>query len=239
MKTVIFFTLLLFVFASCETNKGKEQHTVILIDITEETGVVPNKDELLAFAELEADIDGKYFCYTFINEQRHNVRHGVLISSAQDDFFYDELSRIQVVEQYKNNIDSLLCCLDTVTFGRPQSQIFRRILEESRFLMAQHGDSPTLIVYSDLVENSSFFSLQHERDRRLLLQPDKLQVHFEEKFSIGKTESFRGLHIEIHHVPNRENEETFEAFLLLYERVFESRGAEVTHTVSKITNAGS
>lgn len=239
MKTVIFCITMLFVFESCDTKKGKEHHTVILIDITEDSGRMPEKEELLRFAELEENIDGKYYCYTLINENRHNVRHGVLISSVEEDFFYDELSRIQVVEDYEKNIDSLLCCLDTVAFGRPQSQIFKRIVEESRFLMAQTSDSRKLIVYSDLEENSSFFSLRHERDRRLLLAPDKLQVHFEEKFSIGKAESFRGLHIEIHHVPNRENEETFEAFLLLYERVFESRGAVVTHTVSKLTNAGS
>ena len=207
----------------------------VLIDTTEEDSYKPTAEVIKPHAILPEREASMYFSIMPINDLAYNTHNGVFISRADVGVFYDELSRKIVVDDFHDKVDSLLHYLDTLHYGTNQSTIFRSIVGEARFLMKQECDQRKLAVYSDLEENSSFFSLKNRSHRKLLDDSERLQEFFEDQYNLGEDESFEGLIIEIYHVPTFQTERSFDAFLELYRDIFEPRGATVTHELSIIT----
>lgn len=232
MKTLL--ALCIILFAGCESRDVTTHYTTVMIDCTEEDGYRPKAREIKPHSVLHKRENGMYFSIIPINNLAYNTHNGVTISQADIGLNYDELSRKMVVDDYNLKIDSLLNQIDSMRFGTNQSQIFRSVVSEARFLMKQECQERKIVCYSDLEENSSFFSLKNQSHQKLMSQPKSLQDLFEKEYSIGENESFEGLKIEIHHLPNHQKEEDFDVFLKLYQDIFESRGARVTHELSNL-----
>jgi hypothetical protein len=231
----IYVMMCILLFVGCTTEEPTVQYTTVLIDTTESNGYKPSAEELQKEAILKQKIDSKYFSIQVINDLGHNIKRGVFISPAETGVFYDELTRNMVVDDYYQKVDSLLLNLDSLKFGTNHSQIFRAVLGEARFLM-EHKAERKLIIYSDLQENSSAFSVRNSSHKKLLKNLDQMVLHFEEQFDLKKDESFKGLSIQIHHVPTSDTEQSFDVFLAMYTLIFESRGASVSHELSIIEN---
>lgn len=233
MKTLL--TLCLILLVSCTGNNAKSYFTTVMIDCSEENGYRPTAEVVRPHAILPERKSGIYFSILPINDLAHNTHNGVMITRADIGVSYDDMSRKVVVDDYHLKVDSLLANLDSMPFGTDYSQIFRAIVTEARFLMKQDCDERKIVCYSDLEENSSFFSLRNRAHKKLMDDPEKIQSFFEEQYHLDVDESFEGLKIEIHHVPTYEKERSFDVFLQLYRDIFESRGATVSHELSIIT----
>lgn len=234
MKTT-FFLLSLVLLAACSQSTPTTYYTTVMIDCTETDGYKPSAEVLRAHAILPEQRAGKYFSIIPINDLAFNQHNGVFITRSDVGISYDEMSRKVVVTDYENKVDSLLMELDKLHFGTNHSQIFRAMLTEARFLMKQECDYKTMICYTDLEENSPFFSLGNRAHRSLMDDPSALQAFFEAQYNLSEDESFEGLTIEIHYIPSFKNERSFDVFFELYKNIFESRGATVRHEVSVIT----
>ncbi len=229
---IIFLSLC--VIAACSSEPPRRIYTTILVDQTSEDGQRVTSDMVKSYAQLPELTASMYFSIMPLNESVYNQHYGVYISVADVGLGYDEMSRKSVVDDYYEKVDSLLTGLDTLTYGRPKSTLFRAVLAEARFLMEQDCDERKLIIFSDLEENNEFFSYQKPAHQKMLRNPELLTAHFEGLFELSVDESFEGLVIEIHHVPSQESEAVFESFLNLYIAVFGSRGAVVKHEFSTI-----
>ena len=235
MKTTILIVCLALM-SACTKKNPKSYYTTVMIDLTESDGYRPTADVIRPHALLPERESGMYFSILPINDLAHNSHNGVLISRADIGIGYDDMTRKLVVDDYTGKVDSLLANLHTLSYGADHSQIFRALVTEARFLMTQECDERKIICYSDMEENSPFFSIRNRAHRKMMDNPEVLQEFFEAQYDIGDDESFEGLRIEIHHIPNFEHERSFDVFLKLYQDIFESRGATVTHEVSIITH---
>lgn len=234
MKTALSIFCLAFLY-SCKSNNADTFYTTVMIDLSEQDGNRPSAKIIKNHAVLPERESGMYFSILPINDLAHNTHKGVMITKANTGINYDEMSRKLLVDDYNQKVDQLLTSLDSLKYGTEHSQIFRAILTEARFLMKQKCDVRTIICYSDLEENSPLFSIHNKEHRKLMDTSQVLQSYFEQQYNLGENESFKGLTIEIHHIPSFEHEQNFDAFLKLYKDIFESRGAKISHELSTIT----
>lgn len=234
MKTVMMIMCMALVCA-CTSKEAKAYYTTVMLDLTEEDAYRPQADVVKPHAALPERKAGKYFSILPINDLAHNMHNGVMITRADVGISYDEMSRKLVVDDYTRKVDSLLHNLDSLQYGTDHSKIFRAIVTEARFLMKQDCDVRKIVCYSDLEENSDFFSLRNRAHRKMMDDPEAMVKYFETQYNLEEDESFDGLIIEIYHVPGYETERSFDVFLQLYSDIFESHGATVSHELSIIT----
>lgn len=220
---------------ACTPKEAKTYYTTVMLDLTEEDGFRPKASDIKPHAVLPERTAGKYFSILPINDLAHNSHNGVMVTRADVGISYDDMTRKLVVEDYEGKVDSLLHNLDSLHYGTDHSKIFRAIVTEARFLMKQDCDERKIVCYSDLEENSDFFSLRNRAHRKMMDDPETLVEYFETQYDIEEDESFESLIIEIYHVPSYETERSFDVFIELYKEIFEKRGATITHELSIIT----
>lgn len=225
---------------ACAPEPTKTYATSVMVDITpEQDGYLPTKEEVLKYAQLNDKTDGKRFSLVPLTDLKSNEHFGVSIDPANLGMNYDEWSRNTDVEKYLRRVDSLLFYLDSFQFGRDHSAVFPAVLEEAREIMSFTCDERRIVIFSDLDENNTKFSLSNRAHKKLMADPDALRGHFESVYGVKDADSFKGLIIEIHHVSTYRKEPSFAIYLELYKAVFESRGATVKHQLLKIKKVSS
>ncbi|GAB5417047.1 MAG: hypothetical protein Crog4KO_19130 [Crocinitomicaceae bacterium] len=238
MKAIILFVCLATIVA-CTPEPTTMYATSVMVDVTEEDGYRPTKEEVSKYAELNDRSDGKRFSLVPITDLKSNTHFGVSIDPAYLGMNYDEMSRKSDLEKYVTRVDSLLIQLDSFQYGRDHSAVFPAVLDEAREIMSYKADERRIIIYSDLDENNAKFSLSNRAHKKLIGDPEALRLHFESVYGVTETDSFRGLVIEIHHVSTYQKETHFMVYMDLYKAVFESRGATVKHQLLSIKTASS
>lgn len=218
---------------ACSNQEPQAHYVSVMIDVTDSEAPIVSKEQIKQHAFLNDVNASVEFSISTIDELAYTKRHSVFISKAETGVFYDEVSRKAVLSDYLKHVDTLLMYMEDISYGRNYSNIFGAVVKEVRLSMQKDVDSRTIHIYSDLIENSRFFSLSNRSHRKLLGKPEALRSFFEEEFMLKENESFEGVEIIIYHFPTRETESDFEQFLELYKSVFESRGTIVTHQLTQ------
>ena len=223
MKRILF--VLVLVCTACSTEPIKINKSVI-IDITDPDAVRIPASVIKPLSEPVHEEDGILFSLKFIDEGGYNNVSSVDLPVANTGMMYDRRLRLQLLNEYSLHIDTLLIPCDTISYGRPLSNVFGSALEEMKRLASLNGGECHL--FSDLFENSSYFSLQNKGHLTMLQDHDQLVAYFHSGYDFEGC-NLDGVSLIIHHQPRVRDEVEFKQFYDLYKTIFESLGADVSH----------
>lgn len=147
---------------------------------------------------------------------------------------HNELERNHDRDRYYADIDSALTLLDTATKSRPASYIFSVIAREVN-VAADHNTPTTLVINSDLMENSPLASFYNPTTfAQLQANPQSFADTFTVQYPLT---DLSGMHVYLIFEPHTQAESiAFEATTKLYTLIFESHGATVTVGANLITH---
>lgn len=224
MKRIIF--LFALTLASC-SSAPETHHISVMVDTTDPEATRIHSQEVKQIAEPKNEEDGITFSFAFIDNKQYHDRSNLELPAAQTGAFYDRRCRLSMLDDYDHYLDTLLLPLETVEYGTPNSNVFSQVLDEMKRLSTCSG-TKELHLFSDLQENSRFFSLQNRAHMKLLEDHDKLVEYFQLQFDFDNCD-LSGVKLIIHHQPGIRSETQFKQFFDCYTALFENCGAEVIH----------
>ncbi len=230
MKKLIIIFLVLFM--GCEEYHPTTKYLSTIIDLTEEDSYKPSAKEVLSYLENEHSSDGIELSLRYVGETRYAEKYQFVLPTGETGWFSNEdtrrTKRRMLLENFKDTLSSYENRLSL------RSEIFRLTVEEVNRLSMTDRRS-TLLLFSDLKEHSSLFSVYDKRQvRQLYKSPKLLAQKFSKDVSVAKDLS--GITIHILYQPKLKDDQLFTALVALYRAVFEPRGASVkvskTHKIS-------
>ena len=218
------FALILFIlFLGCEEYHPTTKYLSTIIDLTEEDSYKPSAKEVLPYLEEGHSSDGIELSLRYVGETRYAEKYQFVLPIGETGWFSNEDTRRtkkrMLLQSFKDTLSNYQNRLSL------RSEIFRLTVEEVNRLAMSNSRS-TLLLYSDLKEHSSLFSVYDKRQIKLLYKSPKLLAqNFSKKVPIAKDLS--GITIHILHQPKLKDDRLFTALVALYRAVFEPRGASV------------
>lgn len=169
MKQRIIFAFTLLCIAGCDTqpNTGKETSVAISVlpDFTDKRGLWPTPGPILSVFDFKSNSnEAAQLHLRPITDKRFNADYVVPIPSGtapdankDDDPQYRNRCIVSFYDSVQNAFATMYRKLDTTReFGN--SEIFVAIADELHWLEASHTTKKVLLVYSNLIENSSLLS---------------------------------------------------------------------------------
>ena len=219
-KLVIILSVL---FTGCEEYHPTTKHLSTIIDLTEEDSYKPSTKEVLSYLEKGHSSDGIELSLRYVGETRYAEKYEFVLPTGETGWFSNEDTRRTKRRMLLQSFNDTLSSYQRELSSR--SEIFRLVAEEAKRL-SKTGCSGSLLVYSDLKEHSSLFSVYDKRQvKQLYKSPKLLAQNFSKKVPMAKDLS--GITIHILYQPKLEEDQLFTALVALYRAVFEPRGALV------------
>lgn len=231
-RLIILLTLLL---ASCSV-EPVTHHISVLVDVTDPEATRIHSHEVKRITEPKNEEDGITLSFAFIDDKQYHDRSTLELPVAQTGAFYDRRCRLAMLDDYNYYVDSLFLTLETVRYGTTNSNVFSQVLEEMKRLATCSG-TKELHLFSDLQENSRFFSLQNRAHMKLLEDHDKLVEYFELQFDLEDCD-LSEVELYIHHQPGIRSETQFKQFFDCYTTLLENCGAKVSHQQTSTNTIG-
>mgnify|MGYP001446102737 CR=1 FL=1 len=237
MKTITTYIGLIFILSaiSCEDfNKGSSKYETmvmsVLEDITEPDFIAsPDPNIIIDRFDLGNDIwKSAHFRYRKISQLDYTPLDEIVLPLGNE-LFENSLLRNKKVSSFKNRIIEVVT-KEKDTFLQTHSSIFNPILRELQALSKLTADRKELIVFSDLKENSNFYSWYLSRDYKILNENPDLVV---EKFLQQVPQDFdvSGVSLQIIYIPyDAKDNQEFMKLVKVYKEVF--RRLKIPLTIS-------
>ncbi len=230
MKKLVIILLVLFI--GCEEYHPTTKHLSTIIDLTEEDSYKPSAKEVLSYLENGHSSDGVELSLRYVGETRYAEKYQFILPTGETGWFSNEDTRRTKRRMLLQSFNDTLSSYENRLSLR--SEVFRLVTQETNRLSKLSG-SRSILLYSDLKEHSSLFSVYDKRQvKQLYKSPKLLAQNFSKKVPIAKDLS--GITIHILYQPKLQEDQLFTALVALYRAVFESRGASVkvskTHKIS-------
>ena len=227
--------ILLFIIRSPYYDKESTMVESVLIDQTDTFLAIPNVGEVFAPLHIEENkwksIDLRIqtisnFDYNTVSSLHLEPRLIILSNPAERD---------HEIEFFKHKSDSVIENIKHEEYGKTKSSIYRIIISEANRLSVINAKIKSIIVYSDLLENSSIFSIYNADSRALLKSdPDQVKKLFEQVIRPGNLQG-----ISVHFIFKPKSDMDNEYFLLtstLFKSILEGAGAKVSIGANLIEN---
>lgn len=225
----LFFFFLALIVAGCGA-PTTDQHS-ILVDITTPGAEMPDSTSIKNSLAIQEDKwAGTSFALATISDVGYNPKCECKIAPASS--LLDNLvERNHEVRQFWNCYRSAWKLLND-TLGREHSSVFQPIVYELELLLGSPATTKNLVVYSDLQEHSSVFSVHDPQDFALLKKnPKAVLERLEAKTPIPS--SLAGITIQFIYRPlHPDDDERFSLMANLLRDAFVAHGATVTISTS-------
>lgn len=166
MKTITLFLLAIGIM-SCEPQEASNINISVMEDITErDFKLSPSSESILPLYDFNNDMwKGAKFRYSVLSSINFNEQYNCSLPS-ETSLLGNEPQRKHLVKSFKNNVRFIL---DSSQHQNTESYsaIWEPIVKEMKSLQGKEI-SYTLYIYSDLLENSSWFSFYRKKDQRKL-----------------------------------------------------------------------
>lgn len=211
----------------CANETPSTNHVIsIAVDLSEVDSFRPKVDAVLERLESDNIFDGIELSYIPIKDTRYTERLTFVLSQSASDWSSNEDTRRTLRRQLFQRFGDTLAKYSAGTTPLRYSIIFGTVVSELNELATRQGKRK-LIVVSDLKEHNSIFSIYDPKQaRQLLKHPDKVRERFEAVAPLA--DELSGVHLEIIHSPNPEDEQLFSAMVALYRSCIESRGGTLS-----------
>jgi hypothetical protein len=198
----------------------------VLVDKTDTMQSLPDPLKMDGLYDFTSDIwNGAYFSYAPITDVDFNQRQSVVLSS--DNLWSgNELKRKREIEKYLKAMDSILEQSGEIKAGRLHSSIYRTVINELARMQTEQVDKRTLLIYSDLQENSDLYNIYTSQGiDKLLSRPEQVKAIFEKAIPIP---DLKGIKIYILFEPKtQEDNRVFNSMSSIYKNILAAHGATV------------
>jgi len=228
MKKLAFSMLVgLAILSGCQPPKETQAEVSILIDITGSNGHseidITTNDVLEIFNLNKNPFNyGKFRISTLTETHLAKIDQAKLrpVKSMSE---YNQYSRESEIKKFQKTVDDLLTEYKNLENGKQASSIFIPLSKELRKLSRSNAQRKVLIVYTDLFENSSFYSSYSDND--FSQNPAKLTKILMQNAPLSN--DLDGVEIFIIYNPVLGTDSQFLAISKWYKKLLEKRNAEV------------
>jgi len=198
---------------------------VVLRDITDKHLAQPDADKILSLYNLENKWNGAVFHFTDLTNVSYN-QETVAKLEARNEWLSNELDRDKEIKNFKNNISEIITNYEKEDIGKDNSAVYEPIAHELNSLSQSSFQNKTMLIYSDLMENTNEMSFYDSRKLCLLKSnPELISKYFE---TIVPLQNLKGIKIYILFQPDGiAQDEQFRIVSGFYKKLFEAKGANV------------
>jgi hypothetical protein len=240
MKPTTFFTsfvliVTVIVLGACANmNRRTSTEYSVLRDLTDSTKAMPDEDVLLTDLGIDTNIwNGINFNFFNISDVSYTPHWRISLGTGGDRLASSEFTRKREIVAFKAKLTALLDSARSDTTGREHSSIYLPMAEELTRLANSNADRRVLIVYSDLMENTSGLSFYNYKTfAQIDSGPDKIKSKFLAK---AKLPDLTGVEIRFIYEPkNAKADNDFRRVSNFFRRMFEEQGAKVSISANLI-----
>jgi hypothetical protein len=218
--------IVLTVINACIRQNNTTTEIDVLYDVTDAQLSQPDVEEILSLYDLQNKWDGAVFRFAKLTDVSYNQLAEAILE-AKNEWLSNELERDKEIKNFKNEVAKIIANSETGTIGKSSSSIYLPIARELNELSKSKADKRVLVVYSDLMENTSDLSFYRKRDFELLKSnPDQVRKKLEKLTVLN---SLTGIEIYFIYQPSEtKGDQSFQTVTNFYKKLFEDKGAKVT-----------
>jgi hypothetical protein len=228
--TVIIMLMTVTLIVACTTQSPADTEVVVLRDITDKHLAQPDTNEILSLYELESKWNGGVFRISDLSNVSFNQAIETKLE-ARNEWLSNELDRDKEIKKFKNKVSEIIINNEKDSIGKESSSIYLPIARELNKLSAGKMQKRVLLIYSDLMENTSGMSFYDKQKLSLLkTNPDSITKYFDSQLKLKNLDE-----ITIYMVYKPADEQADEEYKIVsgfYKNLFESKGAKVEITAS-------
>ena len=167
-QLIILFFVFLIICSSCNEEKATNTHICVLIDVSDErfkkenyvSENIPKLLTLMNLNEQSGGFSGGEIKLSLINEVSDAKSKIIKIETGETGLMGENpLNRKDQVTKFYSNLEtSFTEILDKANWGTDASKIYQKVTRELIKMKKSEADQKYLIIYSDMLENSSLFS---------------------------------------------------------------------------------
>lgn len=243
MKTFIILTLALlttlasvYVIQKSVSKLPTTTEVTVMRDITDTLVSEPNLDDIKVIYNLESSPwNGAVFRFVDITDVTYNHTYEKRIM-PENEWMGNEFDRSKKVKEFYKDIAQILDTTLPKTKGKKKSSIYLPIVTELNRLKESTSDNKTLLIYSDLTENTNTFSFYDKNNIEKLRTNDKSTEDY--FLNLTPLHDLEGVRIFLIYQPkNHKSDEDFTLIATFFKTQFEKKGAIVQITAN-ITGNG-
>ena len=236
MKTtysIIIVLTAMLLLAGCTKINFKPQTTEVseIVDITDPLIAKPKPDDSVALFNLNNNIwEGGVFRLMYITNVSYNPMFETKID-AENEWLGNKFQRAIKVKKFYSDINQIISGATMQETCKDNSAVYFPIASELNRLSQSTADKKFLLVYSDLMENTSTMSFYDSKNLELIkTNPDKIKQYFDSQMKLS---NLSGITVYLIYQPkNTMDDEQYRIVSNFYENLLESKGAVVQITAS-------
>jgi len=232
MKQYIHTMVLGLIISACTNSENTSTVISVLEDTTEINFVAkPNAENTISLFGFDADLwRGATFRYGRINSLVHNSRDLVFVQQ-ENALLGNEIDRRRLVSDFKKGVQLVVDKPKDSSMYK-HSSIWLPILEELKVLQKNYTDDITLWVFSDLQENTKWFSVFNVADIHLLKHQRDAVVDLFLSKSEGMKPSNAIKVVVVYQPRTIAEDELFQKLKQLYLELFSKLGISIRFTAN-------
>lgn len=234
MKTtaIILLTSLVVLIAACSTSKPHTTTIVAgLVDVTDKNIVRPDAVSIIKLYGFDKDKwNGGSFRFSAVTRVSLNPREYSDIGEANQ-WLSNDFQRDDEIKIFQKGVVDIIEKVEQTEVGQSNSSIYLPLANELNSLSKSNADRKILLVYSDLMEHTSFLSFYNKTDlARLVKYPESLADQLEK---LQALDDLSGIEVYLIYQPaDSKSDAIFQLVSGFYKKLLEERGAKVTITAS-------
>ena len=179
-----------------EVDELASEYVTEMVDFTDKPSYNLSSDEVLSLFS-DNEMSAKHYRLRQIS----NVDHGMVLSVHLPPFnpeVENDVNRRKTNLLFRTRVDSAYQTFQNSSFGLPHSSIGRAFIEEARLLSKVNGDRKTIVLRSDLMENTPDLSFY---DKGVLQSVQNRDDRYWNSFTMFEDISFAGIRVVVIHSP--------------------------------------
>jgi len=229
MKTTIAIIILIIgsvIIFACTTQNTTVTEVVVIRDITDSEITQPKPNDIIPSFDLDNyQWNGAKFRFIDITNVSYNYTFEANIKT-ENNWMGNEFDRKKKVKSFYDEVSRIFTEKNKEAIGKDNSEIYAPLARELNRLHKSTSDKKTILIFSDLMENTKGMSFYDKENLDLLKKnPDSIRKYFEAQVPLG---NLQGIKIYIIYQPNniKENEQ-FKIVSGFYKNILESKNAQV------------
>ena len=209
----------------CEQEAPNNHHVSLIVDRSEEDSYAPDTDDVETYLTDASPNDGITIGLSYVSDTPYASKYSFVLKPGTTGLLSNEDQRRKQIRKFHKQFNDSLDYYNNEQEPLRRSDIFRVVVRELDHLSKQQGER-TLLIFSDLKEHSSLYSVYHPRNRQQIVKnPIKVGDYFNEETEPSK--DLEGITVHIIYEPSIEDTEVFTAMVTIYRNLIEPYGGKL------------
>lgn len=229
--SLISIVIVVIIIIGCNSNNTTETHVVVIRDITDAQLSQPKSEDITKQFELDnSQWNGAKFRFVDITNVSYNHTLEANITS-ENQWMGNEFDRQKKVKSFYTEISKILNEAEKEEIGKDNSSVYVPIARELNRLSQSTSQRRTMLIYSDLMENTEEMSLYDTTKLNLLkTNPDLIWKYFNAQVPLQNLDGIK-IYL-IYQPPDTGKDGQYKIVSEFYKDLFESKGATMEITAN-------